>query len=137
MLDPRRRAEFDDVTLTRFHQGSGDRSQPAHLAAVEIGLVDTDDRDRHFGPAPGGVGDGRAEKDLVQLPLLVWVDHLGTLQPLGQEADAPINLAQAALTADVVAVLRAVAPPLSDVPPAIAGAIRPACGGGLPGLCSS
>src|SRR5271167_3028464 len=97
--------------LMRFHQGSGDRSQPAHLAAVEIGLVDADDRDRHFGPAPGGVGDGRAEKDLVQLLLLVWVDHLGTLEPFGQEADAPINLAQAALAVNVVAVFRPVAVP--------------------------
>ena len=30
-------------------------------------------------PRPVAEGDGRAEKDLVQLLLLVWVDHLGTL----------------------------------------------------------
>src|SRR6266851_10174428 len=106
LLDPGRRAKFDDVAHIRFHQRSRDRREPAHLAAVEIGLVDADDRDRHFGPAPGGVGDGRAEKHLVALFLLLWVDHLGALQPLGQKADAPINLVQAALAVDIVAVLR-------------------------------
>jgi len=42
---------------------------------------------------------------------LVWVDDLGALQPLGQEADAPINLAQAALAVNIVAVLRPIAVP--------------------------
>jgi hypothetical protein len=33
---------------------------------TEIGLVDTDDSDGLYVPAPVGVGDGRAEKDLVR-----------------------------------------------------------------------
>src|SRR5262249_18764587 len=74
-------------------------------------LVDSDNRDRHFGPAPVGVGDGRAKKHLVPVSLLVWVDHFGAFQPLGQKADEPVNLAQAALAVDIVAVLRPVAVP--------------------------
>jgi hypothetical protein len=37
------------------------------------------------------------------------VDDLGALQPLCQEADAPADLAQAPLAADVVTVLRPIA----------------------------
>jgi hypothetical protein len=73
---------------------------PANLAAREIGFVDADDRDRIFGSVLGGVGDGRAEKDLVQPLLLSRVDDLGAFQPLRQEADAPIDLAEAALAID-------------------------------------
>jgi hypothetical protein len=36
------------------------------------------------------------------------VDHLGDLQPARQEADAPVDLAQALLAIEVVAVFRAV-----------------------------
>jgi hypothetical protein len=78
----------------RLHQRSGDRRHPAYLTATEIGLVDTDDCDRLFVPATVGVGDSRAKKDLVQLRLLFRVDHLGTLQPRRQEADAPIGLSR-------------------------------------------
>jgi hypothetical protein len=38
-----------------------------------------------------------------------WVGHLGDVQPLGQEADAAVDLAQALLAVQVVAVLAAVA----------------------------
>jgi hypothetical protein len=111
LLDPRRRANIDDVALVRLHQRSGDRRYPAHLTATEIGLVDPDDCDGLFVPAPVGVGDSRAEKDLIPLLLLLRVDYLGTLQPRRQEADAPIDLAQAAFAIDVVAILRPIAVP--------------------------
>ena len=81
LLEPRRRANFEDVTLVRLHQRPGDRRYLAHLTATEIGLVDTDDCDGLYVPALVGIGDGRAEKDLVQLLLLFWVHHLGALQP--------------------------------------------------------
>jgi hypothetical protein len=67
------------------------------LAAVEISLVDADNRDRHFAPTLVDAGDGRAEKDLVPLVLPVWVDNLGALQPLGQESDTPVKFVQATL----------------------------------------
>jgi hypothetical protein len=68
-----------------------------------------DDRDRIFGFARGGVGDGRAEEYLVAPLLSSRVDHLGASRPLRREADALIDLAQAPLALDVVAVLGAVA----------------------------
>src|SRR5256885_12572510 len=37
------------------------------------------------------------------------IDHLGDLQPLGQKADAPVDLAQALLAVEIVTVLGAVA----------------------------
>ena len=40
LLDPLRRANIDDVALVRLHQRSGDRRDPTHLTATEIGLVD-------------------------------------------------------------------------------------------------
>jgi hypothetical protein len=39
------------------------------------------------------IGDGRAKEHLIQVFLLRRVDYLGDLQPLGQKAHAPINLA--------------------------------------------
>ena len=51
LLDPGGGAELDGVALMRLHQRAGDRGDPAHLAAGEIGFVDADDRDRLFAPA--------------------------------------------------------------------------------------
>jgi hypothetical protein len=72
----------------RLHQRSGARRDPAHLIATEIGLVDPDDCDGLFVFAPVGVGDGRAEKDLVQLLLLSvssllmdWIGSTHTTTP--------------------------------------------------------
>ena len=81
LLEPGRRANFHDVAFLRLHQCPGDRRYPAHLTATEIGLVDTDDCDGLYVPALVGVGDGCAEKDLVQLLLLLRLHHLGALQP--------------------------------------------------------
>jgi len=55
------------------------------------------------------VGDGGAEIDAVGVGLLGRVDDFGAFQPLDQVADAAIDLAQAFLAIDIVAVLRAVA----------------------------
>ena len=56
-----------------------------------------------------GVGHGGAEEDLVAAVVHRRVGHLGDVQPLGQEADAAVDLAQPLLAVEVVAVLRAVA----------------------------
>src|ERR1700722_16897839 len=93
----------------RSEQCAGDRGYPADLAAGEIGFVDADDRDRGFGSVLGGVGDGRAEEHLVAPFLLSRVDPRGAFEPLRQEANAPVDLAQAPLAVDVVAVFRPVA----------------------------
>jgi hypothetical protein len=37
------------------------------------------------------------------------IDHLGNIQPFGQKTDAPVDLAQAFLAVQIVAVFRAVA----------------------------
>ena len=60
-------------------------------------------------PALVGVGDGGAEKHLVAAVVQPRVGHFGDVQALGQKADAPVDLAQALLAVEVVAVLRAVA----------------------------
>ena len=55
------------------------------------------------------VADRRAEEDLLVAVVQRRIDDLGDVEPLGQEADAAVDLAQALLAVEVVAVLRAVA----------------------------
>ena len=55
------------------------------------------------------VAHGRAEEDLLVAVVQRRVDDLGDVEPLGQEADAAVDLAQALLAVEVVAVLGAVA----------------------------
>ena len=57
-------------------------------------------------------GHRRAEEylvDVVSVAASHRIDDLGVVEPLDQEADAPIDFAQALLAVDVVAVLGAVA----------------------------
>src|SRR5260221_6357541 len=108
-LGPGRGAQLDDVALMRLQQRPGDRRNPADLAAVEVGLVDADDRHGLLGALPVGEGHARPEEYLVAPGLLARVDNLGALQPLGEEADAPVDLAQPLLAVEVVAVFGAVA----------------------------
>src|SRR5919108_357248 len=42
---PSGRAQLDGVAFARLQERAGDGRDPAHLAAVEIGLVDADDGD--------------------------------------------------------------------------------------------
>src|SRR5256885_3786008 len=49
------------------------------------------------------------EVDLLAAGMHGGIDHLGDLQPLGQKADAPVDLAQALLAVEIVTVLGAVA----------------------------
>ena len=60
-------------------------------------------------PLRVGAGHGGAEEHLVGLAAPGRVDHLGIGQPLAEIAHAAVDLAQALLAVDVVAVLRAVA----------------------------
>src|SRR5262245_37430116 len=108
-LQPRRRPNFDEVADAGAQESTGDGRKPTDLALFEIGLVDADDPDGEFSTLRCRVGDGGAEEDLVAAALLRWVNHFGGFQALAQEANAPVDLAQAPLAIDVVAVLRAVA----------------------------
>ncbi len=57
-------------------------------------------------------GHGRPEEDLAGEVVVARrrrIDDLGDVEPLDQVADAPVDLAQALLAVDVVAVLRAIA----------------------------
>src|SRR5216683_920893 len=108
-LGPGRGAQLDGIALMRLQEGAGDRRDPADLAAVEVCLVDADDRDRLLGAMLIGIGDAGPEEDLVAPCLLARVDHQGRLQPLGEKADAPVDLAQPLLAVEVIAVFRTVA----------------------------
>src|SRR5580698_9336795 len=81
----------------------------ADLTAAEIGLVDPEDGHRAGFVALVRIGDGGAEKNLVAVGLAARIDHLGDGEALFQEADAAVDLAQAFLAVEVVAVFRAVA----------------------------
>lgn len=75
----------------------------------EIGLVDPDDLIRLLGTLLVAYGYSRTKKDLIGISLSRRIDDLSQIRPPGQETDAPVNLAQAPLAVDVVAVLRPIA----------------------------
>src|SRR5262249_7158625 len=103
------RAHLDDVASEGAHERSRDGRDPADMTAAGIDLVDAHDLDRALLALGVGVGDGGAEEDLVGLGPLGGIDHLRALQPLAEEADAPVDLAQPLLAVEIVAILRAVA----------------------------
>src|SRR6185437_4020855 len=109
IVDPLGRAHLDHVAFLGAQQRLGDRRDPAHMALVELDLVDADDLDGALLAAAVGVGHGRAEEDLLGRGPSGRIDHLGVGQPLAEIADAAVDLAQPLLAVDVVAVLRAVA----------------------------
>ncbi|MNN71043.1 hypothetical protein D3C81_1869420 [compost metagenome] len=51
---------------------------------------------------------GRAEEYLVAAMMDAGIDYFGQVQPFGQETYTPVNLAQAPLAVNVIAVFRAV-----------------------------
>src|SRR5262249_8651754 len=106
---PGRGAQLHRVAFAGLEQGAGDGRDPADLAVFQVGFVDADDGHRLFRAVFVGIGDGRAEEDLRAVLLLRRVDDLSAFQALGEEADAPVDLAQPFLAVDVVAVLGTVA----------------------------
>src|SRR5262249_36741375 len=87
------------------HPGPRAGRDPAPMAAAGIALVDADDLDRAFLALAVGIGDGGAEEHLLGPGPLGRIDDFRALQPLGEEADAPVDLAQALLAIEIVAVL--------------------------------
>src|SRR5205823_1733778 len=63
MLRLRWRAQLHAVAGARLHQRISERRAPADVAAVEVHLVDADDRDDVFEAGGVLVGHGRAEED--------------------------------------------------------------------------
>jgi hypothetical protein len=74
-----------------------------------VHLVHALDGDGALLALAGRIGHRGAEEDLVVAVVGRRVGHLGDVQALGQEADAAVDLAQALLAVEVVAVLGAVA----------------------------
>src|SRR5882757_6102968 len=109
LLHAGRRAQPDHVAFFGAQQRLGDGRDPAHMAFREVDLVDADDLDRSLLVTRIGAGHGGAEEHLVGPGAPGRVDHLSIGQPLAEIAHAAVDLAQALLAVDVVAVLRAVA----------------------------
>jgi GTP pyrophosphokinase/guanosine-3',5'-bis(diphosphate) 3'-pyrophosphohydrolase len=108
-LHARRRGHADLVAHPRLQQRARHRRDPAHLTLQRVDFVDALDRDRALAAGGVGVGDGGAEEHLVAAVVQRRVGDLGDVQPLRQEADAAVDLAQPLLAVEVVAVLAAVA----------------------------
>src|SRR5882762_9775988 len=109
LLHAGRRAQLHHIALLGAQQRLGDGRDPAHMTLAEVNLVDADDLDRALLVARIGAGHGGAEEHLVGPGAPRGIDHLGIGQPLAEIAHAAVDLAQALLAVDVVAVLRAVA----------------------------
>src|SRR6185437_8975671 len=89
-------------------QRPGDWRDPAHMALAGIDFIDADDLDGALVALRINPGHGGTEKHLVGLGPPRRVDDLGAFQPLAEEPDAPVDLAQPLLAVEIVAVLRAV-----------------------------
>src|SRR5215470_8794515 len=106
------RAQHHGVAFTRLDERARHRRDPADVAPRGVDLVDAHDADRAFLAARAAHRDGRAEEDLVRAVVFArrrGVHHFSEVEPPDQEADAPIDLAQALLAVNVIRVLRAIA----------------------------
>src|SRR5690606_32647129 len=109
LFRPARGAQRHHVADAGLHQRARHRRDPAHLALLQPRLVDADDADGALAPLLVGIGHRGAEEYLLAVLLQPRIDRFGDLQPLQQEADAAVDLAQPLLAVEIVAVLRAVA----------------------------
>ena len=108
-LAPADRAlETHQIAFARLQQGTRQRRDPTDPVARKIRLIDTDDLVGIF--LALGIADRhrRTEENLITTALPGRIDHLGKIESFGQEADAPINLAQTFLAIKIVAVFRPV-----------------------------
>ena len=82
---------------------------PAYLAFQRIEFIDAQNGDRVLLAGLISIGDGGAEENLVAAVLAGRIDYFGQVQAFGEKTDAAVDLAQAALAIDIVAVFGAVA----------------------------
>ena len=108
-LIPARRPDDHRVAVTGLDEGFGKRRYPGDAAARQIGFVDADDTVGFFRAVAPDHGHCSAEEDLVGLLAFGGVHNRRNIHAFGQEADAAIDFAQAALAVDVVGIFRAVA----------------------------
>src|SRR5580700_2166101 len=90
------RAQVHAVAGARFHQRIGERRAPADVAAVEVHLVDSDDRDDVFEASRVLVGHGCAEEDArggCSRPRSGGVDDYGCVNAFREKANPRIDLA--------------------------------------------
>src|SRR5262245_16186817 len=92
------------VARALAEQRPADRRSPTDPACAAVALVLPDDDVRALHAVLALDLDRRAEEDLVAL-LLLRIDEDRALEPLGQVAHAPIDLAEALLAVDVLGVL--------------------------------
>ena len=104
-----RRADVHRIALARFHEGAAYGGEPVDLSLVHVGFIDADQLDRDFLLVVAGIGDGRAEEDLLQPLLAARIDNFRALGALGEIADAAVDFTQALLVVKIIAVFRTVA----------------------------
>src|SRR3546814_8769741 len=104
-----RRLHLHAVAAALAHEGARHRRADGDLAARQVRLVIADDADPVAAVVLVQVGDDRAEADAAVHRLAFRAPHRGILQSARQPVAAPVDLAQALLVVDVVAVLAAVA----------------------------
>jgi hypothetical protein len=100
------------VAGSRLHQRVSERRYPADVIAIEINFVGADDADDSFRSSGIGVANSRPKENVrrrTALPRGSRVHDLGSINPFGEKANAPIDLAQPSLSVLVVGVLTAIA----------------------------
>lgn len=104
--------EHHAVAWTGFHQRPRQRRHPTDVMTLEVDFVGADDADLPFRAGIGGVVNRGAEEHARggrPASRCVRIDNLRIVDALREEADAAIDLAQAALAVLVVGVLAAIA----------------------------
>src|SRR6202795_4671341 len=111
MLRLRWRAQVHAVARARLDQRIGERRAPADVAAVEVHLVDADDRDDVFEAGGVLVGHGCAEEDARSgrpPPRSGGIDDYGRGNAFREKANPRIELAQPSFAVEGVGVFTAV-----------------------------
>src|ERR1700730_102058 len=117
MLRLRWRAQVHAVARARLDQRISERRAPADVAAVEVHLVDADDRDSVLEAGGVLVGHGCAEEDTRSArppPRSGGIDDHGRVNAFREKANPRIDLAQPSFAVEVVGVFTPV--PITSSP---------------------
>ena len=103
-----RALEPDAIALSRFNQRPCQWRYPANAAQGGIRLIYSNNGVSLLLPLGIAQGYCCAKKHLIVVTMLQRVDYFGDIQPLGKEADPPVDFPETTFTIDIVTIFRPV-----------------------------
>src|SRR3984893_10241298 len=108
-LDASRGPHLDDIAFARFQKRPGDRRHPADFVELRTRFVDAYDPNRLFFAPRVTINNFRAEIDPLPILLPRGIDGFGDFHSFAEKPHSSVDLPQAPLAVNIVAIFRPVA----------------------------